>query len=568
MREPRERHLATVLGWLAHASISAAALTVVVPVTNVYGRVCHHAVDLGRHLAVALFLVAASLAWRRYVRWGVSATFGALVALTVAIAWPVLGPDLGSIARRTAAAADISPGAAQFLLSVGAAQLLPMAWLATSLASHRRWTWVLFLGAAVTLFWLNTSHFPQQLPRVHALLGFGSALLLGGALAPAARRWIEPIRTSAAKHLRLSFAGLASTCIAATLAMFWPLPSSTRVDVSRWSATLLSPLLGASAIVPPAPLSLDPAEITAGYYASREDVPSRPPSGTDFRPAKPIVLLLTIDAVRADLLSGEYADDLPNLYRLAEQGTHFTNARSASAATVVSLATISTGKYFSQLKWTEYETDDWLPEDNAVHLAQRLTGAGVQTTLVPGARWQTDRFGMMRGFQSGSFKKEKRRKFVSGTTLTKRIRRALARQAPEEPLFLFCHYFDPHRPYNSGRVKIGTPFERYLSEVAMVDALVGKIWATLEKHKLLDRTYVIIAADHGEAFGEHGIKHMHAVNLYDELIRVPLIVTGPGVVPQVVDEAVSLVDLSPTILDIFGLETPGDTMGQSLVPYL
>jgi arylsulfatase A-like enzyme len=74
-------------------------------------------------------------------------------------------------------------------------------------------------------------------------------------------------------------------------------------------------------------------------------------------------------------------------------------------------------------------------------------------------------------------------------------------------------------------------------------------------------------ADHGEAFGEHG-RLRHATTLYDELLRVPLLVHVPGVTPQRVTAPVSLMDLGPTVLDLMGQSTPGHFLGQSLVPYL
>jgi arylsulfatase A-like enzyme len=76
-----------------------------------------------------------------------------------------------------------------------------------------------------------------------------------------------------------------------------------------------------------------------------------------------------------------------------------------------------------------------------------------------------------------------------------------------------------------------------------------------------------VSADHGEAFGEHAT-FQHTKTLYDELVRVPLLVRGPGVAPRAIDTRVGLVDLGPTILDLFGVETPASFEGQSLVPLL
>jgi arylsulfatase A-like enzyme len=77
----------------------------------------------------------------------------------------------------------------------------------------------------------------------------------------------------------------------------------------------------------------------------------------------------------------------------------------------------------------------------------------------------------------------------------------------------------------------------------------------------------VLSADHGESFGEHRSRS-HGTTLYDEVLRVPLLIGGPGVRPGSIDDLVSLVDLAPTMLDLFDVEAPGHFMGQSLKPYI
>lgn len=83
----------------------------------------------------------------------------------------------------------------------------------------------------------------------------------------------------------------------------------------------------------------------------------------------------------------------------------------------------------------------------------------------------------------------------------------------------------------------------------------------------MSRTLLIVSADHGEAFGEHDSR-AHGTTLYDEVLRVPLLFAFPGATPRRVDEQVTLLDVGPTVLDVFGLPTPGYMMGQSLAPFL
>jgi arylsulfatase A-like enzyme len=147
----------------------------------------------------------------------------------------------------------------------------------------------------------------------------------------------------------------------------------------------------------------------------------------------------------------------------------------------------------------------------------------------------------------------------------KRLIARLDRQGPG-PLFVYIHFGDAHAPYAHGK-GTGSPWNRYLQGVELVDheiaTLVAKVEATPE---LKDRTALFLTADHGEAFGEHGTNY-HAVSVYDELLRVPLFARLPGVAPRKVATPVTLVDLAPTVLDLYGLPTPGEVMGQSLVPF-
>jgi arylsulfatase A-like enzyme len=110
--------------------------------------------------------------------------------------------------------------------------------------------------------------------------------------------------------------------------------------------------------------------------------------------------------------------------------------------------------------------------------------------------------------------------------------------------------------------------QKYDYEIAFVDGWVGKILDALAAAKLDDKTMVVIMSDHGEAFGVHtfaGQKmFFHGQTLYEELLRVPVMIRVPGVAPRKVDGVTELVDLAPTILDTFGLPAPASFVGRSL----
>jgi arylsulfatase A-like enzyme len=164
------------------------------------------------------------------------------------------------------------------------------------------------------------------------------------------------------------------------------------------------------------------------------------------------------------------------------------------------------------------------------------------------------------------------------------------------PFFLWVHYMDTHTPY--------TPAPRYIREISsnvlgthkmllahtraglgwsvsdrtrsalrtlyqaavrQVDASIGRLLDTLAKNDLEDDTAIIVAGDHGEEFQEHG--HLaHYPKLYDELIRVPLIVDVPGLESRRVEEQVGLESIPPTVTDILDVQSPAPWTGTSMLP--
>lgn len=107
----------------------------------------------------------------------------------------------------------------------------------------------------------------------------------------------------------------------------------------------------------------------------------------------------------------------------------------------------------------------------------------------------------------------------------------------------------------------------YDARVSYVDKMINSLLATLKQCNILENTCVIITADHGQQFLEHGL-YGHQYDLYEELIRVPLIIIGKGLESRVISQQVSLLDLSPTILAILGIEKPRAFLGNSLLPLI
>lgn len=163
----------------------------------------------------------------------------------------------------------------------------------------------------------------------------------------------------------------------------------------------------------------------------------------------------------------------------------------------------------------------------------------------------------------------------------------------QDKFFIWMHYMDPHYPYvppdeymsyfssreEAFNFDLSINFEKpskdtvevlrklYAGEVRYVDACIGEILKFLDEKALLDDSLVLLMADHGHAFMEHG-RFGHAYDiLYNEVLGVPLIIHGLNTAESV-DFPVQLLDVSPTILEVLGIEKPGDFVGDSLLSIL
>ena len=175
-----------------------------------------------------------------------------------------------------------------------------------------------------------------------------------------------------------------------------------------------------------------------------------------------------------------------------------------------------------------------------------------------------------------------------GTPSSPAPTKGAAPDAEDAPLFLWVHYMDPHGPYHApdswprtfrheqplpiDPMKI-LPFQRepgmndglayvdaYDEEVAYTDSEVGRLLEGLDARLDPANTLVVFTADHGESLMDHDLWFRHAVQVYEEMVRVPLLLKGPGVVPGTTDLPASGIDLAPTILSAIGVPVP-PTMG-------
>lgn len=288
-------------------------------------------------------------------------------------------------------------------------------------------------------------------------------------------------------------------------------------------------------------------------------------------PNDAIVVLLTIDCLRADVLEA-HADHVPNLAALAREGVTFTEARAPATSTIPSLSSLFSGRYRSQLQFSDLDTRHKrfiVPhEDNTPRFPKILVDFGVKTVAVHGAAWMGDGSGIVRGFAEehteappGGYEK-------STATVDTAAERVIALADAHERAFVYLHLFDAHAPYDAAGPH-ASAFEGYLAEATLADAKLGRFLEKIRGASLGGRLAMFVSADHGEAFGEH-LQMKHGTTVYDETLRVPLVARAPGLFPagRREETPVSLIDLGPTILDLFGVAAPAGQMGQSLAPLL
>jgi len=303
------------------------------------------------------------------------------------------------------------------------------------------------------------------------------------------------------------------------------------------------------------------------FFRDRTRTPKLPPSTVRLLPEKKsAVLLLTVEAMRAEILErADLQQRLPTFARLRERGAWFRMARTPSPATVVTFTSLFTGKYYSQIEFRTFAPGVVNPSrDRSSRLPGLLERARIDTVLIAGYHGILARDGVGRGFgEERRFKRD----FPPASEVGRRVVEELEEYVKgERSRFVVAHFLDSHYPYTSAGKK-DTPYEGYLAELGLIDRQLKRLFSVLEERKLEDEVLVIVAGDHGEAFGEHGTLY-HGRTVYDEVLRVPLLVVGPGVVKREIETPVTLLDLPPTVLDLFGVATPGSFMGQTLVPTL
>lgn len=327
--------------------------------------------------------------------------------------------------------------------------------------------------------------------------------------------------------------------------------------------------------------------------------------------AAPNIVLVMVDTVRADHLSmyGAEEETSPNLAAFSQESVLFEHASAQASWTRPSVATILTGRYASS--HSTMDKEDALP-DEVETLAEVLQGRGYRTGGLVTNFNLAPYFNFQQGFETYEFLEPVRLLGADDSSsklaLYELLRRVAARllpvrpeafyreasyttdqaidwlrtNSPEQgPYFLFLTYMDPHDPYFPhpydgtaiGHATTPSPDpamadrirELYDGEIHYWDEHFGRLLAALRQRPDWDRTIVVVCADHGEEFFEHGGWY-HGTTLYEEQVAVPLIVRLPGGELGGTREGrrVGLVDIAPTLSRLAGAAVPEAMQGVDL----
>ena len=340
-----------------------------------------------------------------------------------------------------------------------------------------------------------------------------------------------------------------------------------------------------------------------------DKLPGRP---TDPFAGRPGVILLMIDTLRWDYISsyGQRTATTPAMDALAADGVRFHNMFANSTWTRPSVATILTGLYPSSHQAAK--KSDIMP-DAVNTLAEQLSAGGVYTAGYANNINVAHTFNFQQGFNEyyylgpdyffGATSSSSQlayysilRKVRETVIKSKRVshyyqdavavndhgQRWLMANGQPGNFFLFLHYMDPHDPYfihpynGVGYARVAMPNpppemaetleQAYRGEVEFLDQKLGEFFGWLKAQGLYDSSMIILTGDHGEEFFEHN-GWWHGDTLYDEQMRVPLIIKYPGNAfsGTVASAMVSSIDIAPTVLDLFQLPVPDGLPGRSLL---
>ncbi len=301
-------------------------------------------------------------------------------------------------------------------------------------------------------------------------------------------------------------------------------------------------------------------------------------------PPKNLVFVI-VDTLRQDHLgyAGYSRDTSPNIDALAAESSIFTDAYATAPHTPRSIPCMFFSRYPSHMKWrgAQYNYPKVRPEN--LGWFEVLEEKGWENYGMSSHFYFEPKRGMGQGFKkwnndgAGTIAESNEdiaapRIWAKTAPLIDELGKKHA-AGDAAPFSLFVHFFEPHgrwikhkaHDFGTADTVAGRHINKYDSEIAYVDTYIGKLIDKLKAQGLYEDTVIVLTSDHGEAFKDHGL-FFHGQNLYNEVIKVPLLIHVPGWKPRRVEGPVSLIDIAPTHLDLVGLTIPTDFESQSLTP--
>ncbi|MDB4929514.1 MAG: Choline-sulfatase, partial [Myxococcaceae bacterium] len=296
-----------------------------------------------------------------------------------------------------------------------------------------------------------------------------------------------------------------------------------------------------------------------------------PPALTEI-PRDLNVVMISIDSLRADMPWAGYPRPIaPFLTRLEAESVSYTRAYAASSYTSQSVGGFLGGRLPSELRRDGYFFGTY--PSRVVFFPERLQAAGIRTIAAQShGYFRAGHAGFEQGFDAWRMVPNTHWNATTDVDITGVAHADLAIRLLTDPantsrrFFAWFHFMDPHDQYQAHPgINYGRRVrDRYDGEVTFTDRQVERLVTFIRAQPWGARTAIVVTADHGEAFGEHGF-YRHAFQLWQPLVRVPWFFSIPGAAPRRIAANRSHVDLAPTILELFGLPPEPEFTGRSLV---
>ena len=291
-------------------------------------------------------------------------------------------------------------------------------------------------------------------------------------------------------------------------------------------------------------------DLDPGVLPPRELVAAAVPTSKK----RPNVVFVSVEALRADHMGflGYARPTTPRLDAWAGGGAVFERAYTVAPVTDRVMPAWLGGMYPSMyVEALDYQTHVMGAQREL--LTERLQAAGYRTIVLHSYHLFDDH-GLAQGIDDLTILGNPVTQDARSTTTQalRKVRQQLA-EAPDRPIFLWVHYYEPHSRYTPPAMHAlwgeEEPMDRYDGEIHYVDSQIGVLFERLRGLGVLDGAYVMLTADHGEEFLEHG-RTMHAYAVYEESVRVPWVIAGPDVVARRIPAPVTTLDLAPTLLEL------------------